>query len=72
MTAPLCPACGGWGYVTDRDDRGEDVRIVPCWRGCEEADLPTAAQVEAIRAAERTAQEDFICRHISVPEAVDE
>ena len=62
MTAPMCLTCGGWGYVSDCDDRGEDVRVVPCWRGCPEPELPSLADVEAARMAERRAAEDYITR----------
>ena len=64
MTAPICPTCGGWGYVSDCDVRGEDVRVVPCWRGCPTPELPTLEQVEAARMAERHAAEDYITRHM--------
>ena len=62
MSAPTCPTCGGWGYVSDCDDRGEDPRVVPCWRGCPEPELPSLADVEAVRLAERHAAEDYITR----------
>lgn len=60
----MCPTCGGWGYVSDCDDRGQDVRVVPCWRGCPTPELPTLEQVEAARMAERHAAEDYITRHM--------
>ena len=62
MTAPMCPTCGGWGYVTDCDGWGNDPRVVPCWRGCPTLELPTLEQVEAARMAERHAAEDYITR----------
>lgn len=58
----MCLTCGGWGYVSDCDDRGGDVRIVPCWRGCPEPELPSLADAEAARMAERHAAEDYITR----------
>ena len=64
MSAPMCPTCGGWGYVSDCDDRGQDVRVVPCWRGCPEPELPSLADVEAARMAERRAAEDYVTRHM--------
>ena len=64
MSPPMCPTCGGWGYVSDCDDRGQDVRVVPCWRGCPEPELPSLADVEAARMAERRAAEDYVTRHM--------
>lgn len=45
----MCPTCGGWGYFTDCDSWGNDPRVVPCWRGCPEPELPTLADAEAAR-----------------------
>lgn len=64
MTVPLCPTCGGWGYVSDCDDRGEDQRVMPCWRGCPEPELPSLEVVEAARVADRRAAEDYVIRHM--------
>ena len=64
MTAPMCPTCGGWGYVSDCDDRGEDPRVVPCWRGCPEPELPSLEALEAIRLADRRSVEDYVTRHM--------
>ena len=60
----MCPTCGGWGYVTDCDDRSKDVRIVPCWRGCPEPELPSLEAVEGAGVAERRAAEDYVIRHM--------
>lgn len=62
----MCPTCGGWGYVSDHDDDGNDdgLRIVPCRRGCPEPELPSLADVEAVRVAERRAAEDYVTRHM--------
>ena len=62
MSAPTCPTCGGWGYFTDCDSWGNDPRVVPCWRGCPTPELPTLADAEAARMAERHAAEDYITR----------
>ena len=64
MSFPICPTCGGWGYVSDHDDDGNDdgLRIVPCRRGCQAPELPALEAVEAARMAERRAAEDYICR----------
>ena len=40
------------------------MRIVPCWRGCTEPELPSLEAVEAIRLAERHTAEDYITRHM--------
>ena len=64
MSYSICPTCGGWGYVTECDHWGQNPRIVPCWRGCQEPELPSLEAVEAIRLAERHAAEDYITRHM--------
>lgn len=51
MTVPLCPLCHGWGHVSHADDRGRDVRTMPCPRGCREPGKPTLNQVDETRLA---------------------